>query len=546
MRNIFAVFLLLFFWSCTSCNSSQNHDSDDLDHDSQDLPDLYDCDNESVDREDNSVDLDIQDKEVSDNDIDDEDDWPPKDDKELPDLEDDPYGTFYSDYDKNVAYKYYGDFDVIVQDPDEVRKLWDKKAGIKNMLECEPMPFDFCAENYPFEPQIIDGPDASRNEEYYEGSPQITYKCDALLTPGHWVTDNLSNQKIFHGRENQFIYHLYNVTGSWQSGGVYVYDIKTRRVIRVSRGLESYGMNSDSLFFSSYDESINILHEDSLYYGERFLYPLYYNFKEHKYGHMWKMSAFEKKIDYLVDLRASDTHVLMTAYFDEYGTDARIMYTKIGEWDKWKELTYKKSTLSGLDRRAGYGNMLGQYIVYYDYDLEIQFCDLDLGDAGCFRVSKDGEQARYPIFRNDENIVYYVVADKTDEHKRLIMKADITNRSDIKYSVVLERNSVAGMWFNQINEKFILFTERQFVGNVESKALQCYYRFSDQKTFCMDGDFDMTIAQEEGYNYKHMHIYVADEMIAVRDMECYCDYNPDKCPFEDYTPNPDNPKDPWK
>ena len=62
----------------------------------------------------------------------------------------------------------------------------------------------------------------------------------------------------------------------------------------------------------------------------------------------------------------------------------------------------------------------------------------------------------------------------------------------------------------------------------------------------MDNEFDKGINQTSGHIYKHMHIYVAAEMIAVRDMECYCDYNPDKCPFEDYTPNPANPKDPWK
>lgn len=331
-----------------------------------------------------------------------------------------------------------------------------------------------------------------------------------------------------------------------RGGGVYVYDVDKKQVVRISRGRESYGFNSNTLFFSSYDRSINITEPESIYYGSAFLYPLYYNYKKHKYGHMWKMTDPNKPIDNFVDLRASDTHVLMTAYFDENGTDARIMYTKIGEWDKWKELTYKKDTLYGLDRRAGYGNMTGQYIVYYDYDLEVQFCDLELGDAGCFRVSRAGEEARYPYFLNDNNTVYYVATDKTDKNKRLVMKADITNKSDIKYSVVLERHNVTGMWFNQINEKFILFSERQLVDGNESKALQCYYRFSDQKTFCMDGNFDMTIEQVEAYNYKHMHIYVADEMIAVRDMECYCDYNPDKCPFEDYTPNPENPKDPWK
>ncbi|HQB11239.1 MAG TPA: hypothetical protein PLW37_15355, partial [bacterium] len=32
-------------------------------------------------------------------------------------------------------------------------------------------------------------------------------------------------------------------------------------------------------------------------------------------------------------------------------------------------------------------------------------------------------------------------------------------------------------------------------------------------------------------------------LMKVRDMECYCDHHPELCPFDDYTPQPDNPKD---
>jgi hypothetical protein len=261
---------------------------------------------------------------------------------------------------------------------------------------------------------------------------------------------------------------------------------------------------------------------------------------------MWKMKEIKEYIDNFVDLRASDTHVLMTAYFDSHGLDARIMYTKIGEWDKWKELTYKKDSLYGLDRRAGYGSMLGQYIVYFDYDLEVQFCDLEKGDAGCFRVSRAGEEARYPHFLNDKNTVYYFSIDVMDTKKSSIVKADITDKNNIKYSVILERNNVTGAWINMIDERFIIFTERRISDGKEGKAIQCYYRFSDKKVFCMDGEFDLGIEKVHTYTYKRISIYTAEQMLAVRDMECYCDHNPDKCPFEDYTPNPENPKDPWK
>ena len=136
MRNILFIltmFFLAFFWSCTACNSNdQKNDTDsfainDAETDTDSVKKDADLTDSSHDN-----DADIQDKDVYGND-DDGDHWPPKDDKELPDLADDPYGTFYSDYDKNVAYEYYGDFDVVAQDLDEVRKIYLRTEKSENI-----------------------------------------------------------------------------------------------------------------------------------------------------------------------------------------------------------------------------------------------------------------------------------------------------------------------------------------------------------------------------------------------------------------------------
>jgi hypothetical protein len=538
MLRFLLIFIFAILMSCTACNSkSQNHDS-------QDSPDLHDSnkDTETIDKV-----PDLSDEALAESDeIPDEehdDDWPPKDDKELPDLDKDPYVTHYPDYDRHIAYEYYGDFKVDVKDPDNVRKLWDKRASGPMMFECDPMPFDLCAENYPFEPQIIDGPFPPFNKEYYEKMPQITYPCDALLTPKHWVTSNLSNEKIFHGKGNLFSYYLSNATGLWQSTGVYLYDIDEKQVTRISRDLPSYGFNKDSMFLSSFDMSIDVLHPDGLYYGERFLYPLYYNFKEHRYGHMWKMDD-PRPISNLVDLRASDTHVFMTVYFGpgETGNDAAIMYTKIGEWDKWKELTYKKNVLYGLDRRAGYPDMLNNFVVYYDYDFEVQYCDLEKGDAGCFKISRDGEYGRGPVFFEDHKTVLYVSEDKVSRVFSFI-KAEVSESRKITYTEVYKDPEVVGSAIIQANDEHIFFLRRPAPAG---KGMHCWYRFSDKKTFCMDGEFDLGLDKKYAYSYNRTYIYNTDRVIAVRDMECYCDHNPDNCPFADYTPNPENPKEAWK
>ena len=533
------IFIFAILISCTACNSNgQNHDSPDS-------PDVHDSETQDTETIDKVPDLSDEALAESDEIPDEEpdDDWPPKEEKEPPDLDDNPYVANYPDYDRHIAYEYYGDFKVDVKDPDNVRKLWNKRAAGPMMFECDPMPFDLCAENYPFEPQIIDGPFPPPSNVT---SPDIDYPCDALLTPKYWYTSNIVNEKIFHGKGNLFSYYLANYTGRWQSTGVYLYDIDKKQVLRISRDLPSYGFNKDSMFLSSFDMSIDVLHPDGLYYGERFLYPLYYNFKEHRYGHMWKMDD-PRPIYNLVDLRASDTHVFMTVYFgtNEMGNDAAIMYTRIGEWDKWKELTYKKDVLSGLNRRAGYPDMLNNFVVYYDYDFEVQYCDLEKGDAGCFKISRDGEYGREPLFFGNHSTVIYTSENKTSRVFSFV-KASVSKEGDVTYSVIYEAPENSGIAPLGVNDKFITFLKRPGNSNGWGKGTHCYYRFFDKKTFCMDGEFDMNLDQGRGYSYNRMHIYITERVIAVRDMECYCDHNPDNCPFADYTPNPENPKEAWK
>ena len=80
---------------------------------------------------------------------------------------------------------------------------------------------------------------------------------------------------------------------------------------------------------------------------------------------------------------------------------------------------------------------------------------------------------------------------------------------------------------------------------------KCYYRFSKKKSYCMlplqfdmgDGLFMInrqSFAEFEGHYLVWMDTY--GPQMVVRDMECYCDKHSDLCPFDEYTPKPDNPK----
>jgi hypothetical protein len=531
-KSLYLLILLFTFVLCISCNSDNpKNDSDivsgvDTENDTDSVQD--------TDLADSFV---KPDADETDPDADVDEAW--ERDIEIPDMSGNPYWEEYSDSDKNIAYYYYGDKPVKASDPENVKALWSKKCGGDLCFECESAPYDLCAENYPFEAQIINGPHSGSRIESVAGE----FQCDALLTPGKWYTSEIANSVRFNEIDSKVIYSMANGTTSWQGGGTYVYNIDTRKVERIGRGYLDGWQNSRYYFVSTIDNRIDIFHEESPYYGPKQRHFLYYEKEENKYGYALKFSETPSE---LVDVRASETYLFMSAYFGGDASDMRILYTKIGEWDKWKELTYKKDTLFGGQRRAGYPSMIDSYVVYFDYDIQIQFCDLEKGDAGCFKVSKDDEYGRYPIFK-DKNTVIYASQETTGDKKSKIVVADITDKQNIKYATIYEGDGSAALGSYDVSDKYVLI-KRRYIDpqNAEEEIHDyCMYRFSDGKTVCFDEPFDLEFRKDEGYIYKNKIVFRSYMDLVVRDLECYCDLYPSKCPLSDYTPNTENPKKPW-
>jgi hypothetical protein len=501
-----------------SCSDTEN------DEDS-----VQDTDTDKVDSE---VDADENETE-EDQDADVDEEW--ERDIEVPDMSDNPYWEEYSDSDKNIAYYYYGDEPVKASDPENVKKLWAKKAGITTIFECESAPYDLCAENYPFEAQIINGPHSGSRV----GSVAGEFQCDALLTAGKWYTDGDSNKIKFSEMEGKVLYYMANGTTSWQGGGAYVYDMDTRKVERIGRALMDGWQNSKYYFISTYDYMINPINTDSLYYGPSNRHLIYYEKDKNEYGYALNFSETPSE---LVDVRASETYLFMSAHFADDASDMRLLYTKIGQWDKWKELTYKKDTLFGSNRRAGYPSMIDSYVVYFDYDIQIQFCDLEKGDAGCFKVSKDDEYGRYPIFKDKNTVIYG--SEKIAGGARSLVQADITDKNNIKYKTLYDWSELHSVQATDMDDEKLLFM-RRYSNNGTEVIDTCFYNFSSEKVTCMDEPFDLEFQKNEGYIYKNMYVFRSYLDFVVRDLECYCDLYPSKCPLSDYTPDTENPKKPW-
>lgn len=115
--------------------------------------------------------------------------------------------------------------------------------------------------------------------------------------------------------------------------------------------------------------------------------------------------------------------------------------------------------------------------------------------------------------------------------------------------ILIHENKINGIM--DVNNDFILYglEKGRTTEGDHPITMVCYYRFGDKKSFCQDTDDDMEIRKDYSYipGYGRYLIYQHYFNYVLRDMECYCDYHPDRCPYSDYTPNPDNPKVPeWR
>ena len=515
--------MLVLFVSCSSGGKS-NDDSDIIPDDDLDSDDTETINEDGDLEEDSDLEEDVDfivDSEVADEDAE--------------DFSDNPYFEAYGAANYNVAYYYYGDEPTPSKDPENVKILWSERCG----RQCEPLPYDLCAENYPFEPLII--PADSKTPKKEEKGGAGSFQCDAMLSPGYWYS-SYSGSLAFNQFEGKVVY-LLHYSGSWQSGGTYVYDLNSRKVERYGRAYMDGWQNKKYHFIATFDDRVSsTIDETSPYFGTSYYYLYYYDKETDTYGFALKLDQDPTNI---VDVRASETYLFASLYFDGEPYDFRLMYTKIGEWDKWKELQYQREELYGNPRRVEYPSLNGSLLTYRDREGKIHLCDLEIGDPSCVQIAK----GIFPAFKDKNTIVYRAYKDETGES--YIFAADISDINEIKYS---ELYNLGSSWtiFHTIDEDGKYMAAKRGSPDPEDPENYnadiydyCIFRFSDSKLVCFDEPFDLKIMKNDGFIYQNKLVFLTTEDLVVRDLECYCDFYPEKCPLIDYTPNPENPKKPW-
>lgn len=234
--------------------------------------------------------------------------------------------------------------------------------------------------------------------------------------------------------------------------------------------------------------------------------------------------------------------MIMTLQPHDYSDKQEVYVAKIGEWKKWRHLTV------GLDSYASalFPSFKNEYLAYYavsgnEYSglySKAYFCDLSATDLskGCFQVSKDDEIARYPVVK-DKNTIYYAIdlpdLDSTDkETPGAIIEADISDPLHIKYKEIVR--SEKGVAPESITDEFLIYTKiyGRTSGDWFNNGI-CFYRFKDQKSFCMKDGVDADVSEYFARMWNHYLVFQSFDDLIVRDMDGYCKENPTNCPFSD-------------
>ena len=528
---LLALISILFLGSCSGC-ASQGNDADKADTDS---PAQTDSD---IDEPDTVNDTD------SDNSSDDLSDGVLTDSQEDNDSDIEPWETDGDPYaDMDTIYEYYGDYDPEVKDPENVRNLWKQYYSYINEkpIDCIQKPYNLCWHNLPFEPIIVEDTDW---QYYGDKLPELTaLKCDKLLTQEegwtHSWTHNSENNWN-HSNGSVFFSMASPRTYPQESFGTYLYNFDKHQILRFGNSYMNGWFDGRYVFMVSWNWAKNHEHESHDSYEPYKDYLVYYDTVENEYGYAWKGDLYNGKY-----LRSNGEYIIYSLRTPD-NKKYRVMYTKIGEWESWKEL---KAFIDDpiYDNVAYLPHMKGSNVLFFNCFNQLVRCDLSVGDESCVQISREGEVSVGGLMGENNKIYYKQIEDLQNEEPKhfytRLIEADVSDPKNIKYEVLYENDATPtggpGMltFILDINKDFLLYSKAADMDeehmNVPIPNL-CFLRLKDKKHFCMDEKRNgKHYEMYNGYMWKDKYVvfnYWND--IIVRDMQCYCEESPDNCPFE--------------
>lgn len=165
-----------------------------------------------------------------------------------------------------------------------------------------------------------------------------------------------------------------------------------------------------------------------------------------------------------------------------------------------------------------------------------------LGSCEFFNRAGDNVES-VQLDRDNPNLIYY--SDELLPGK--MVQVDVTT---LPFSYKEFNIASSDQTFNHtqvlaVRSNLALIQQEWIEAEDEYNFRICYYRLDSERMLCPEpvlwggvNVFDMSHGDFEA----HTLIWSNDNNVKVRDMECYCDLNPELCPFDDYTPNIEHPK----
>ncbi|HOW52668.1 MAG TPA: hypothetical protein PLV42_11575 [bacterium] len=509
---LFCAFALLLA-ACTTHTAKNDADAPPVDTDTPATDDTG-----ALDKEVGLFDEDV----ASDETLEDEDVAPDTDthigpgDKDPVEVDDDPWAGML----ERVPFVWHNTKPEQSSDPDGIKELWYQLRIEEQwpLSECTPKIYDQCAENYPHE-AVTRAPCEEAISAVLD--PKILQNSyDYILTPYCWGTYPMEFP-LYSLKGSRLSF--YSSTASPYDAGDFVYDLDSRKLIRIGRGLAISPFSNGEYFFGGTTDFSTVWEEK---YEE---VPYYYHFVRKEYGKTWKMP---QKLSYVRDIVASDQYLAMNLVplTGNRHEPMRGYYTKIGEWDKWVELNFGTSPSYGI----GQPGIQGSYLVSYNYIdnlLRVFFCDLAKGESSCRIVSKAGEIARKPIW-GIENTFYYSVETGSEGATVYQATVEVTGDQETTVTSLPLFSSDKYLQVYQANEDFLLYLKYIKEGSPSDIYNLCYYRFSDKKHFCLEEGINSDIEYQDPYFYDQWIVFRSNRDLILRDMDAYCLEHSENCPFE--------------
>ncbi len=513
-RIILLSFLTLFVFSITSCDKDKAKTDGDIITDADIITDI---DTEKSD-EDASKDEDITDIDT----VQDEDEQPDTDDICAKVID---YSLLpFKDDKGNLHFCREGCDAPTASDPQCLSNLWkeDNEYFCKNYPE-----YDCC--NYPCNMDNL--------RPMYDGDfepmpiPECTVALNAM-DPIGWETGYYTF-KNFNFQDGKIGFPMHHVQSTFtkhvNSVKAFEYDVKTKKYS--VKSLTSSDMlaykNGNFLTYVTIKDTVKRI----LTYYSNGIYT----------------AVYPKKVRFIAYTPALTDKWAFANIEERDGSPTYMTYAAVKGHDG--TASYENIAWNWVSLGAGIAydpNIVDDRLVFYMDNFKGYICELDkepksIDECRLINRTIDGtmEEIRHPIMdKNNKNLIYYNPLGMTDGFMRVATskepweykKFTVTTTYEDTYSLAVSQ--IKG---NLISYENIIWED----GDRDNQDnIVCLYRIDKEKSYCPAGhgarsEFDGHYMAWQAPGRSNLYL---------RDMECYCDMHPEVCPYDDYTPNTECPK----